>query len=52
MSKGENFAVIVDGEESAEYDVVVKNGPTFRDDGVLEYLVIKRGVLYRVRHKP
>jgi len=32
--------------------VIIKNGPTFRADGVLEYLAIKGKTLYRVRHVP
>jgi hypothetical protein len=42
--------VIVDGKFGPEFDRVVKGGPTFRANRAVEYLAIRDGVLYRVRH--
>jgi hypothetical protein len=41
---------VVDGQEGAEYDSVA--GLTFSPDGVLTFLVVKEGSLYRVNYTP
>jgi hypothetical protein len=52
--KGARRLVVVDGQEAGAeyYDGIVKNGPTFHSDGVLEYLGIKDNSLYRVKYIP
>ena len=49
---GESWRVIVDGQPGPEYGEIMKNGPTFVDDTVVESLAIKQQALLRVRHVP
>ena len=42
----------MDGKEGPAYDGIIPNGPTFRADGVLEYLAVKGDDLFRVKHVP
>ena len=51
MSNEKQFLVL-DGQKGQEYDRVSKNGPSFTPDGTIEYLAIKDGTLYRVKHVP
>ena len=50
--KSNKWHVVLDGQEGPEYDTIIKNGPTFDAEGVLEYLATKDGLLYRVRMRP
>jgi hypothetical protein len=50
--KGEKWFVVIDGQEGPEYDIVVEGGPVFRPDGTFEYLAVKAGILFRVKHVP
>lgn len=49
---GGRQVVVVKGLESPEFGAVVRNGPSFHPDGVLEFLGIRGDVLYRVTVPP
>ena len=51
-SREERVMVVVDGQAGAEYDGIEKGSPIFSPDGVLEYLAIKEGSLYRIKYTP
>lgn len=51
-SRGAKWLVVVDGVEGPAYDGIIENGPSFRENGALEYLADKAGSLYRVHHIP
>jgi len=42
--------VVVDGRPGPEYEVVVPGSLVFRGNEAVEYLVLKAGVLFRVKH--
>jgi hypothetical protein len=42
--------VFNDGKVGPEFEGIIPNGPTFRENGVLEYLAVKSQDLYRVKH--
>jgi WD40 repeat protein len=45
--------IVLDGQEGPKYDSVIGGGgPAFRPDGTLEYLAVKAGTLFRVKHVP
>ncbi len=44
------YRIFIDGIPGPEYDGIIQNGPTFRENGELEYLAVKSGGLYRVKH--
>ena len=46
--KGQKWVAIVDGQEGAEYDKVLRL--TFCPEGKMEYLAVKQNDLFRVRH--
>jgi len=46
------YMVAIDGEPGPECNQVFPNGPTWRSDGSIEYLVRNEGALYRVKHVP
>ncbi|HUB68150.1 MAG TPA: hypothetical protein VL981_11760, partial [Candidatus Methylacidiphilales bacterium] len=51
--KGRNCLMVVDGREEPEFDSIMNFAPArlaFDSDDVLEYLAVKGGMLYRVRH--
>lgn len=48
---GKAFAIL-DGRPTPAYDDLMDNGPSFRDDGVLEFLGVRDRVLYRVTVPP
>ena len=50
--KGNKQVGVVDDQAGPEYDAIGSGGPSFHADGVLEYLAIKNGTLYRVKHVP
>jgi hypothetical protein len=50
--KGDKAVVVLDGQELSGYDVVVSNGPSFHEDGTLEFLAVRADMLYRVRVQP
>ena len=50
--KGAKWLVVVDGQQGAEYDEIGVGTLVFSPDGVLEYLAIKEGSLYRIRYEP
>lgn len=50
--KDRKYVVVADGREGIDYDAIGQNGPAFQSDGTLEYLAIKLGILYRVKHAP
>ncbi len=49
--KGDKWLVCIDGQEDPIYDRIVEGGPTFHKDGILEYLGVADGVLFRVKHQ-
>jgi hypothetical protein len=49
--KGKKCFVVLDGRAGPEYDQMW-GGPSFHADGRLEYLVSRKGILYRVKHVP
>lgn len=49
---GTKWFAVVDGQTLAGYDYIVKNSLRFQPNGVLEYLAVKEGSLYRVKHMP
>jgi Tol biopolymer transport system component len=50
--KDEKWLVVVDGHAGAQYDGIGNGSPIFSPKGVLEYLAIKEGSLYRVKYIP
>jgi hypothetical protein len=50
--RGGAMRVFRDGKESRAYRVIFKNGPTFRNGTVLEFLAVADKDLLRVRHVP
>jgi hypothetical protein len=44
--------VVIDEQESREYDKIIQGGPTFNPDGSLEYLAVRDGALFRIRVTP
>ena len=50
--KGGKRFVVLDGQPGPEYDGIIPYGPAIHPDGVVEYLAIRDGVLYRVKHVP
>lgn len=42
--------VVINGWTGPPYDRIIKNGPVFHEDGVLEYLAVKEAHLFRVKH--
>ena len=50
--KGVNLAVVLNEERGPWFDRVLDPGPSFKDDGTLQYLGVRDGVLYRVTHTP
>jgi len=50
-NEGKMF-VVLDGQPGPEYDGIIPYGPAIHPDGVVEYLAIRDGVLYRVKHVP
>jgi uncharacterized protein Veg len=51
--KGRKRLVVLDGQPGPEYDDgIPRGGPTFHPDGMVEYLAVRGGVLFRVKHLP
>ena len=48
----QKWLVVVDGQEEPRYDGIVRGGPTVRPGGMLKYLAIEHGVVYRVNCQP
>jgi hypothetical protein len=48
--KGLKHVAVVNGVEGPEYDHIVRLA--LRDEGVIEYLAVNAGNLYRVRQVP
>ena len=50
------WLVVVDGRPGPECGFIVRGGPTFHADGVLEYLAVKlvgkKKTLHRIKHVP
>jgi Tol biopolymer transport system component len=44
--------VVLDGEFGPKFDDIIYPGPLFHPNGVLEYLIVRKDVLYQVRHVP
>lgn len=49
---GNKWRVVVDGQPSPKYDGIIPNGPSFRPDGTLEWLAIKKKGLWRITVAP
>ena len=50
--KAESWFILLDGREGPAFDAVGRGRPAFSPNGSLEYLAIRDGALYRVRHAP
>ena len=50
--KGAAHVVVQAGNPGPEFDLILPNGPTWRDGGILEYVACRGSTLYRVRHVP
>jgi hypothetical protein len=48
----QKWFVIMDGQPGPAYDLIGSPSATYRPDGVLEYLAVKSGSLYRVEYTP
>ena len=47
--QGGKWVVLLDHEAmGGRYDMIVGDGPSFHEDGSLEFLATRQGVLYRV----
>jgi hypothetical protein len=49
--RGAQSWVMLDEMAGPPFEVIMPNGPTFRPDGVLEYVALSEGVLRRVRQQ-
>ena len=44
--------VVIDGQEGPTYKQIITSVPVFDSSGALEYLAVRDGTLYRVKHVP
>lgn len=51
MGETAKLVAVVDGEEGPLFKAILIKGPTFDEQGALEYLACKGDVLYRVKHR-
>jgi hypothetical protein len=52
VKHGDKWSWVVDGQAGPAYDDFVVGSRIFTPDGVLEFLAIKDGSLYRVQYIP
>lgn len=50
LSDKKTYRVVVDGSPGPVYELVLKNGPHFSADGVVEFLAVREHYLYRVKY--